>query len=159
MFTNLLLLFILLNFLNVITQTAKSIATIKCGKWGASIVNALAYGLYTIVIVYTMCELDLWVKVLVVSFSNLAGVYVVKFFEEKFTKEKLWLVKMTIPKASFEITKATLKENNIPYSYVDIEKYVVFDCYCDTSKQTGVTTAICKANNGKMFATENKFEF
>ena len=43
----LLILFIVMNILNVIIQTIKSIATIKCGKTVAALVNALAYGLYT----------------------------------------------------------------------------------------------------------------
>ena len=56
----LLLTFIILNILNVIIQTVKSIATVKCGKTAAAIINAVAYGLYTIVTVYMMCELELW---------------------------------------------------------------------------------------------------
>ena len=63
----LLWLFIVLNVLNVVIQTVKSIATIKCGKWMASVVNAVAYGLYTIVVVYTVCDLNLWLKVGVVD--------------------------------------------------------------------------------------------
>ena len=43
----LLILFIVMNVLNVVIQTVKSIATIKCGKTVAAIVNAVAYGLYT----------------------------------------------------------------------------------------------------------------
>ena len=40
----LLILFIVMNVLNVIIQTVKSICTIKCGKAVAAIVNAAAYG-------------------------------------------------------------------------------------------------------------------
>ena len=53
--TKLLLVFIGLNIANVIIQTVKSIATVKCGKGVAAIVNAVAYGLYTVVTVYLMC--------------------------------------------------------------------------------------------------------
>ena len=49
----LLALFVVMNVLNVIIQTIKSIATIKCGKTVASLVNAIAYGLYTYVIFFT----------------------------------------------------------------------------------------------------------
>ena len=41
----LLIIFIVLNIVNVIIQTVKSIATIKCGKTAAAFVNAVAYGL------------------------------------------------------------------------------------------------------------------
>ena len=48
--------FVILNIVNVIIQTVKSLATVKCGKTVASIVNAVAYGLYTVVVVYTVCD-------------------------------------------------------------------------------------------------------
>ena len=82
----LLIVFIVFNVLNVIIQTVKSIATIKCGKMVASIVNAVAYGLYTYIVVLTMCELPLLVKCLIVAGSNFVGVYAVKYFEEKARK-------------------------------------------------------------------------
>ena len=47
----LLITFIVLSIVNVILQTVKSIVTVKCGKFSASIVNAVAFGLYTIVTV------------------------------------------------------------------------------------------------------------
>ena len=77
----LLILFIVLNVVNVIIQTVKSLATVKCGKGMASIVNAVAYGLYTIVLVYTMCDLPLYLKALVVALCNLVGVFIVKWLE------------------------------------------------------------------------------
>jgi hypothetical protein len=58
----LLITFTVLNIINVIIQTVKSIATVKCGKVAASVVNAVAYGLYTIVVVYTMADLPLMMK-------------------------------------------------------------------------------------------------
>ena len=92
----LLLIFIGLNIANVIIQTIKSIATVKCGKGVAALVNAVAYGLYTIVTVYLMCELSLGLKALVVALCNLIGVYLVKWAEEKARKDKLWKVEATV---------------------------------------------------------------
>ena len=89
--------FVILNIVNVIIQTVKSLATVKCGKTVASIVNAIAYGLYTVVVVYTVCDLPLWLKVVVVGVANLIGVYVVKFIEEKSRKDKLWKIECTVP--------------------------------------------------------------
>ena len=63
--------FVGLNIINVIIQTVKSICTVKCGKGVAALVNALAYGLYTIVTIYMLCDLDLWVKAGVVALCNL----------------------------------------------------------------------------------------
>jgi uncharacterized protein YebE (UPF0316 family) len=152
----LLLTFIILNILNVIIQTVKSIATVKCGKTAAAIINAVAYGLYTVVTVYMMCELELWLKALIVAVANLIGVYVVKFLEEKARKDKLWLVKITIPKEKTEQVKSFLEKENIPFSYYNITKYFVFDTYCENQNQTKKVLNICKFCNGKAFATENK---
>ena len=95
---SLLTTFILLNILNVIIQTVKSLATVKCGKTVAALVNAVAYGLYTIVVVYMMCDLNLYVKAGIIALCNLVGVWVVKFIEEKLRKDKLWKIEATFNK-------------------------------------------------------------
>ena len=82
--------FIIFNIINVVIQTIKSICTIKCNKWIAAIVNAIAYGLYTYIVVLTVCELPLWIKIFTVAGANLIGVFLVKYFEEKKRKDKLW---------------------------------------------------------------------
>ena len=79
--TQLLLIFIGLNIFNVIVQTVKSLATVKCGKIIASLTNAVAYGLYTIVTIYMLCELPIWWKAGIVALCNLIGVFVVKWIE------------------------------------------------------------------------------
>lgn len=154
--TKLLIIFITLNVVNVIIQTVKSIATIKCGKTMAALVNAIAYGLYTVVVVYTVCDLPLWLKVVVVGVANLIGVYVVKWGEEKARKDKVWLVKTTIPTENAEQAKHFLEQANISFTYYDLQKYFVFDTFCDTQEETSKVLQICRTCGGKAFATENK---
>lgn len=154
--TKLLIIFIVFNIVNVIIQTVKSIATIKCGKTLAAIINAVAYGLYTYIVVLTVCDLPLWLKVVVVGAANLIGVYVVKLLEEKSRKDKLWLVKFTIPTHRAETAKELLDNKNIPYTYYDLTKYFVFDTFCETQVDTQKVLDICKICEGKAFATENK---
>ena len=120
--TELLFTFIGLNIANVIIQTVKSIATLKCGKGVAAIVNAVAFGLYTVVTVYTMCDLSLGLKALVVAVCNLIGVYVVKWGEEKARKERLWKVEATFDKQYLEDIHNTV---TIPHSYIDIGPNVI----------------------------------
>ena len=154
--TKLLIIFITLNVVNVIIQTVKSIATIKCGKVMAALVNAIAYGLYTVVVVYTVCDLPLWLKVVVVGVANLIGVYVVKWGEEKARKDKVWLVKTTIPTENAEQAKHFLEQAEISFTYYDLQKYFVFDTFCDTQEETAKVLQICRTCGGKAFATENK---
>lgn len=152
----LLVLFVVLSVVNVILQTFKSIATIKCGKLGASVVNACAYGLYTVVLVYTNADFPLWEKVVVTALCNLVGVYIVKAIEEKTRKDKLWLVKMSIPTTLGDNAKNLLRENKISFTEFFAEDIIVFDCYCATQNETTRVLNVAKACNGKTFATENK---
>ena len=152
----LLVTFIVLNIVNVIIQTVKSIATIKCGKCWAAAVNAIAYGLYTVVVVYTVCDLPLWLKVTIVALCNLVGVFTVKLIEEKSRKDKIWLVKITIPVEFAERAKDLLKQKNIPFTYYNLTKYFVFDTFCEKQTETAIVMNICNSCNGKAFASENK---
>ena len=152
----LLILFIVLNIVNVILQTVKSLATVKCGKAVAAIVNAVAYGLYTIVLVYTMCDLPLMWKASIVALCNFIGVYVVKLFEEKARKDKLWKVEATVPANLASNLRFHLDQRNIPYNYIDINKYVIFNAYCETQTQSAKIKEILKMHDAKYFVSESK---
>ena len=52
----LLILFVICNIANVIIQTVKSLVTVKGSPIAAAVVNAIAYGFYTYIIVITNCE-------------------------------------------------------------------------------------------------------
>lgn len=155
---NLLVIFVIFNILNVIIQTIKSIATIKCNKWVASLVNAIAYGLYTYIVVLTVCDLPLWIKVLVVALANLVGVFVVKLIEEKSRKDKMWKVEMAIPLAEAEQVIKRMKniEDLIPFNYNYLGKWCVFNCYCENQTKTAFVRDLAKTYNGKISAYESK---
>jgi uncharacterized protein YebE (UPF0316 family) len=155
--TNLLILFILLNVANVIIQTVKSLATIKCGKGMAALVNAIAYGLYTVVLVYTVCDLPLMLKVAVVAACNLVGVFVVKWGEEKSRKAKLWKVEATVPFERYESLDYDLTNHFIEHNYILLgEKYAVFNIYCPTQEQSKFAKKILDGHKAKYFVSETK---
>lgn len=154
--TKLLIIFIVMNILNVIIQTVKSIATIKCGKGTAAIVNAIAYGLYTYIVVLMVCELPLLLKCVIVGGANLIGVWLVKFFEEKGRKDKMWKLELAIPKTKAVAVNTMLNEKEIPHNYTVVGKWVMFNCYCATQEDTHNAKMICKKHNGKMSAYESK---
>lgn len=151
----LLILFIILNIVNVILQTIRSICTIKCSKLVASLVNALAYGLYTIVLVYTMCDLPLFVKAIVVALCNFVGVYVVKLIEEKARKDKLWKIEVTVPYKQIDKVITTLED--IPYNSWSINSsYTLFNFYCATQAESQKVKDIVKYLGAKYFVSETK---
>lgn len=156
----LLMIFIVLNIFNVIIQTAKSICTIKCGKVAASLVNALAYGLYTVVIVYTMCDLPLLLKALIVAACNLVGVFVVKLIEEKAQKDKLWKVEATVSaEKGLELkdwAKLLSNQFNLSFNYIEAGKYWVFNFFCSDKEASANIKNLLKEFDAKYFVSETK---
>ena len=153
---NLLLMFILMNILNVIIQTVKSLVTVKCGKTTAAVVNAIAYGLYTYIMVLTMCELPMLVKCLVVAGCNFIGVWLVKWGEEKARKDKLWKVEATVNPIYADKLKNIFDKNGIPFSYIDVNKYLIFNLYCATQKDSRFVKSVLDQHNAKYFVSESK---
>ena len=153
----LLVLFVVMNIVNVVIQTIKSIATIKCGKWGAAIINALAYGLYTYIVVLTMCDLPLLAKCLIVAGANFVGVYVVKLIEEKMRKDKLWKVEATVLRGYTERLHNALDYLNIPHNYLEnVGPYTLFNIYCATQKESALAKEILEKHDAKYFVSESK---
>ena len=154
---NLLLIFIGLNIANVIIQTVKSIATVKCGKAVAALVNAVAYGLYTIVTVYMLCELSLGLKAIIVALCNLVGVFVVKWAEEKARKDRLWKVEATVLRGHTTALHCNLVDADIPHNYLEnVGRYTLFNIFCATQKQSAKETEIMANYEAKYFVTESK---
>ena len=154
----LLVLFIVLSVINVILQTFKSLATVKCGKVGAALVNATAYGLYTVVLVYTNADFPLWEKVLVTAICNLVGVYIVKAIEEKARKDKLWKVETTVNCDDTFKVRLALRDAGLSYSVIstNTKDRSVFNIYCPTKKESEKVKEILGNFDAKYFVTESK---
>jgi uncharacterized protein YebE (UPF0316 family) len=154
----LLVLFIVLSVINVILQTFKSLATVKCGKVGAALVNATAYGLYTVVLVYTNADFPLWEKVLVTAVCNLVGVYIVKAIEEKARKDKLWKVETTVNSDDTFKVRLALRDAGLSYSVIstNTKERSVFNIYCPTKKESEKVKEILGNFDAKYFVTESK---
>jgi hypothetical protein len=153
-----LIIFIVLTILNVVIQTIKSIATIKCGKVVASLVNAVAYGLYTYVIFFTSADgIDLHAKAMITAFANLVGVYVVKYFEEKARKDKIWKIECSVPVERVQIVKNWLKARKLPFNYIeDIGNYTIFNIYCYTQEDSTKAKGVVEHFQLKYFVSESK---
>ena len=152
---SLLLLFIGLSIANVVFSTIKSIVTINGTPFTASMISALYYGYYNIVLIYTVADFPLWQKVLVTFGCNLVGVYAVKWAEAKGRKEKLWRIEVTVPG---EFTKQLHEKlSAIPHNYIEnIGKYSIFNIYCATQLESSQVKKILVDYNAKYFVTETK---
>ena len=153
-----LMVFIILNIVNVVIQTIKSIATIKCGAIGAAAINALAYGLYTVVVVYMNADgLGIFWKAIIIGICNLIGVYAVKLIETKSRKDKLWKVEATVCAGYTAKVHKDLNANKLSHNYIEgIGKYSVFNIYCETQEDSQKAKVILDYYEAKYFVSESK---
>ena len=153
-----LAVFIVLNIINVVIQTIKSIATIKCGAWVAAGINAVAYGLYTVVVVYMNADgLGLFWKAIIIGLANLLGVYVVKVIEEKNRKDKLWKVEATVLRGHTTALHCALVDVEISHNYLEnVGKYALFNVYCETQADSVKAKAVLDKFGAKYFVSESK---
>ena len=154
----LFILFVVLSILNVILNTVKAIVTVKGGKLGAALINGITFFVYTYVIIFTNCELNMHLKAVVTGVVNIIGVYIVKLIEEKARKDKLWKFECTILKNELPRLQELLKLgfNDIPYNYIDIDKYCIVNFYCATQKESAEVKEIVNHYNAKYFVAESK---
>lgn len=152
-----ILLFTLVTVINVILSTIRSLATIKGGKWVSATANAICYGFYPLIVMLTAKDtVTITTNMLITALANFVCVWVIKLVEEKAKKDKLWKVEMAIPKDKRVCAEMGIRDNAIPYHYNDVGSWVMFNCYCDTQKDTQVCKDIAKKYNGKISAYESK---
>ena len=158
MTTQAIIIFITFNVLNVIIQTIKSIATIKCGKNAAALINAIAYGLYTYIVVLTASDgVALWFKIVTVAVANLVGVWLVKHFEEKSRKDKLWKVEATVPNEYAKGLHESLNSRRLSHNYIEgVGKYTLFNIYCETQRESAIAKILLGLSKAKYFVSESK---
>lgn len=89
-----IIIFTVCSLVNVILSTMKTILTVRSTKVVASIINAVTYGFYAIV-VKQLASLDLTVTVIVTIATNLIGVYLSMWIMDKMKKDCLWKISVT----------------------------------------------------------------
>lgn len=128
--TTLVIVFFSAQLVNVILSTLKSVITIKGGKNWAALINAVAYGFNTIVI-KSLADISMELAVVITIVTNLIGVYVGLMIVEKFRKDQLWKITVTIPVDEFKGFKNALKEQNVSFIAYETswEEYKVVDIF------------------------------
>jgi uncharacterized protein YebE (UPF0316 family) len=154
----LLMLFIVLTVVNVILNTARTIITVKGGMFWSSFISAIAFGFYVVVIVYTVCELPLWLKAIVTALANFVGTYFVKYIEMKVRKQRLWMVDVVIFKKNLEYAKQFLNKSGIQFSEMPISNSEshVFHIYSNTQDESRRIRDLLKKFNAKYVVVESK---
>ena len=154
----LLTLFVVLTIINVILNTARTIITVKGGMFWSSFISALAFGFYVAVIVWTMCDLPLWVKVAVTALANFIGTYFVKYIEMKMRKDRLWLVDVVLTGPQIYAAKSYLdgwqiQYIEIPISHSDSSQ---FHIYSKTKEESSNIRTMLREYDAKYIVVESK---
>ena len=152
--TDFLMLFIGLSIINVIFSTTRSIVTIKGGKTIASLFSGGYFAFYNIMMVYTVADFPMWQKCLITFVCNVIGVYLVKWGEEKATKDKLWKIEVTVRNSVVEELHSRMAE--ISHHYVPVGKNTKFEFYCETQAESKMVKEIVKEYGAKYFVAESK---
>ena len=151
-----LAIFFGLSIINVVFATIKSLVTIKGSKLSASFISGSYYAFYNVMMIYTVADFPMWQKCIITFICNVIGVFAVKWGEEKARKDKLWKVEATVKPTEAEAIKRFCKSFNLPFSYIDIDKYVIFNFYCATQKESTLIKDVLDNHNAKYFVSESK---
>lgn len=159
--TSLFWQFVILNFVNVLINTARSLTTVKGGKWIASCMNALCYGYYTVIIVITATyDIPLPLKIVAVAIVNFVGVFCIKLGEEKIQKEKTWIfnatAKVKAEKFADVIAMLTMAEIKFVYNVIIKDELYTIQIFSHTMTESKTITQILEINGIKYCAVETK---
>ena len=145
-----------LSIVNVVFATIKSLVTINGGKMTASLISGGYFAFYNIMMVYTVADFPMWQKCVITFVCNVVGVFLVKWGEEKARKDKLWKVEATVKPCEFEAIKTYCEVADLPFSYINIDKYILFNFYCATQKESSIVKDLLDKHNAKYFVAESK---
>ena len=152
-----LITFSALSLFNVIFSTVRSLVTVKGGKLLAALISGAYFAFYNVMLIYTVMDFSIAVKCAITFVCNVAGVYIVKWAEEKSRADRLWKVEATIDNSQQVIAREMLGKAKIPYNYIEgVGKYTIFNAFCATKTQSKQAREILEFCGAKYFVSESK---
>ena len=144
--TQIIVAFLIAQFINVVLSTLKSVMTIKGGKNVAAIMNAVAYGFNTVVI-KSLVQVDLFVALSITMVTNLIGVYFGLTLVEKLRKDQLWKITATVPTQQLKDFKKDLLQKDISFITYETkwDAYKVVDIFSSRREESKTIKEIFKS--------------
>lgn len=137
-----IIVFVICQFINVGLNTAKTIIMHKEEKISSSIINAVTYGFYAIIVVMTASSLPLWITILITTATNLFGVYGSMWLLDRFKKDSLWEITATVPndKNNIDYIIEELEKEKISFNRVFTfnKKEMIFHIYSKSQKESQI---------------------
>lgn len=149
-----LMIFFIINLINVILSTCKSILTVKSTRMIATLINATAYGFYALV-VKSMGGFDTTTVVVVTIVANLIGVYFSIWLLDTLKKDRLWKISVTALKDDGIKIANELTELEISRNYYEVNTHkMVIDIYSENQKESELIKNILDKYTVKYHITE-----
>ena len=153
------IVFFICSLINVMLSTLKTILTVKASKGVATIINAITYGFYAIV-VKQLASLDLITTVTVTIITNIIGVYVSMWLLEKTKKDCLWKISVTTKDNTLveKLEKFSISYVMNPVQYKK-QTYYNIDVFSENQKDSSIIENILKEYKVKNNITEINKKF
>lgn len=153
------IIFFICSLVNVMLSTLKTILTVKASKGVATIINAITYGFYAIV-VKQLASLDLITTVTVTIITNIIGVYVSMWLLEKTKKDCLWKISVTTKDNTLveKLEKFSISYVMNPVQYKK-QTYYNIDVFSENQKDSSIIENILKEYKVKYNITEINKKF
>ena len=155
-----IIVFVICQFINVALNTAKTIIMHKEEKISSSIINAITYGFYAIIVVMTASALPLWITIVITIITNLIGVYGSMWLLERFKKDSLWEIVATTDRENLDRVREYLNILKISHNYNLIDNYenskIVFRIYSENQDQSEKIKFILDKVNAKYIVHEER---
>ena len=153
------IVFFICSLINVMLSTLKTILTVKASKGVATIINAITYGFYAIV-VKQLASLDLITTVTVTVVTNIIGVYVSMWLLEKTKKDCLWKISVTTKDNTLveKLEKFSISYVMNPVQYKK-QTYYNIDVFSENQKDSSIIENILKEYKVKYNITEINKKF
>lgn len=153
------IVFFICSLINVMLSTLKTILTVKASKGVATIINAITYGFYAIV-VKQLASLDLITTITVTIITNIIGVYVSMWLLEKTKKDCLWKISVTTKDNTLveKLEKFSISYVMNPVQYKK-QTYYNIDVFSENQKDSSIIENILKEYKVKYNITEINKKF
>ena len=153
--------FTVCQLINVALNTAKTIIMHKEEKISSSVINAVTYGFYAIIVVMTASALPLWITIVISALTNLFGVYGSMWLLDRFKKDKLWEIVATVKTPN----NRTCLENGLDieqisynYNWTNKKDEYIFRIYSNSQKESAKIKELLDFVGAKYIVHEEKMK-
>ena len=149
------LYFFILQLINVVLGTLRSLSTIKSNMHVGMLLNTISYTFYA-VITKMITQQPFIIIIIITAITNSIGYYIAYLFFNKMQKDKIWhITAISAPEEKSYISDE-LNKYNIKYYYYKTKNKVIFTIYSYSQKDSLLIKNILQNKQIKNFAIEIK---